>query len=236
MSDELSEYEKARLARIRDNHAQLVALGLAKDDDDEDCVLLNCGHKKKRKTSGEAKTATANDVVVPPSTRTLRSRASAEHVQLSDEFALIEEAAMAEEERMERRLKRSDSRVGKRAVRTPVYYSELQASEIEAKQVKMLQAHRAEMERQRAANAQLQTTALTMVPFTSQLPPMPYIPQPSVASYARADRHTYYTQGEKAKCPYCNGIFVLKKNGVMRAHTCIPIAALDATDLLPSLA
>jgi hypothetical protein len=137
MSDELSQYELDRLQRIRDNHAKLVSLGLAKEDEDADSVLLNCAaSKKKPKTSHEesASKKTDDDIVVPPSSRVLRSQSTTEHVQLSDAFSQLEEADMAEEERAERRAKLlskvPDSRAGKRASRPPQFFADKQAAEI----------------------------------------------------------------------------------------------------------
>ena len=47
--------------------------------------------------------------------------------------------------------------------------------------------------------------------------------------------NSWFTQGQKAKCPHCHGIYVLKRNGEMRTHTCVPFMVMDAADLLPSL-
>ena len=60
-------------------------------------------------------------------------------------------------------------------------------------------------------------------------------PAAAPPSYERADRNSWFTQGQKAKCPHCHGIYVLKRNGEMRTHTCVPFMVMDAADLLPSL-
>ena len=242
-AEPLSEYELARLQRIRDNHAQLVALGLAQADDDEDCVLLNCAASKKKKpktSEGQAaKKDDDDDVVVPPLTRVLRSRLTSDHVQLSYEFSQLEEAEMAEEERAERRAKvlaKVPDRPGKRTSRPPRLYSQTQAEEIEAKQNRMLAAAAAQQQAQVAQAAAMRMQVPVSQGFTTTLPPVSLPAPPPPPSYERADRNSWFTQGQKAKCPHCHGIYVLKRSsGEMRTHTCVPFTIMDAAELLPSL-
>ena len=247
MSEELSEYELERLTRMRENHAKLVALGLAKDEDSPDCVLLNCKKKKSKTSSDDTAKEVKEDIVVPPSSRVLRSKSTNEHVQLSDAFSQLEEADMAEEERAERRAKML-SRPGKRVSRPPSFWADTQAEEINAKlrnieekQVRLLQEAAARAAAERRAHASSvdggnpannnQSSFGYSMPLPPVMQPVRTMPQ----AYDRADRNAYFTQGQKAKCPHCNGVYVLKRNGMMRAHTCVPFSMMDAAELLPNL-
>ena len=94
----------------------LVSLGLANEEDSEDCVLLQCNLKRKR----PRKEPTDEDVETfrPEPKWGLRSRGKNEHIELSDDFSALEEAEMAEEEgaelmekRRERAIRRGEDEV-----------------------------------------------------------------------------------------------------------------------------
>lgn len=230
---QISAYELDRLARIRENHAKLVELGLATDDDDAGSILIPAEPKKPKKQKTE--------IYVEPSSRVLRSRGESEHIQLSDEFTRAEEAAMEAEERRERRASQSSTRGPSKIV----YYSDTQADEILAKQTALLHKHAAKMAEQQQARrieAQRQAAARSASPkpLVNGLPLPTMAPPPPPPVYQSAERTTYFTQGETAVCPDCEGIFVLKRNGSMRKHRCVKIVRSDApsvsvADFLPDI-
>ena len=147
---------------------------------------------------------------------------------------------MNAEERRERMSARSSTRGTKRIV----YYSVTQANEILAKQDALLHKHAAKMaeEQARRAAAQRQNVVRTISPkpLVNALAPVtapPHLPPPV---YQSAERCSYFTQGETAVCPDCEGIFVLKKSGTMRKHRCVKIVRSDApsvsvADFLPDI-
>ena len=229
--ESISDYELNRLARIRENHAKLVELGLASDDDDAGSILISSDYKKAKRQKTE--------LYVEPSSRVLRSRGDTEHMQLSDEFTLAEEAAMDADECCERMSVKSSTRGPKRIV----YYSDTQANEILTKQDVMLHNHAAKMAEEqhyRAAQRQNVVRSISPKPLVNALAPVTALPQPPPPVYQSAERCSYFTQGETAVCPDCEGIFVLKKSGVMRKHRCVKIVRTEApsvsvADFLPDI-
>ena len=261
MSEELSEYELARLQRIRDNHAVLVSLGLANEEDSEDCVLLQCNSKRKR----PRKEPTDEDVTSRPQPKWgLRSRGKNDLIELSDDFSAFEEAEMAEEERAElmekkrlRAIQRGEdveiTRSG-RVKRPTQHYSDIQADEIITAQDKLIAAHKKKQEQEMAVQKamqaiqmkQMQEQSIALQAYknanTTPLPPILFAEEPTPINYTTTDRSTYFTQGQRAVCPTCKGVFVLKQNKQMRKHICRPAQNTEPNTpsdirppLLPSL-
>lgn len=228
--EQISQYELDRLTCIRKNHAKLVELGLATDDDNAGSILIPTEPKKIKRLKTE--------MYVESSTRVLRSRGDTEQVQLSDEFMRAEEAAMDADERRE--LVQSSTRGPKRIK----YYSDTQADEILGKQNFLLHNHATKMAEEQACRAVAQrqnvVVSASPKPFVNSLPPVMLPPQPPPPVYQSAERCSYFTQGETAVCPDCEGIFVLKKNGSMRKHRCEKIVRAKApsvyvADFLPDI-
>ena len=169
MSHELSEYELARLQRIRDNHAMLVSLGLAIERGRLGGLRLTSmqfeaqdKRKRPRKESTDQDVSTSR----PEPKWGLRSRGKTDLIELNDDFSALEEAEMAEEERAElmekrrlRAIQRGEdveiTRSG-RVKRPTHHYSVTQADEIFTAQDKLIATHKKKQEQEMAAQKAMQ--------------------------------------------------------------------------------